>query len=620
MAKKLKTEKIKEKKFFRSMTSEAPGIDVEKRTVEFSFSSELPVERYFGMEILDHAAGSCDMSRLNNAAAVLWNHDWDEQIAVVEKSWLDNVQRKLYAQVRFSENEDADAIFKDVCAGIIKNVSFGYTTAKRVLEKTENDMDFYRVTSWMPYEISFVSVPADPGVGVGRSSSQEDVNDCEVVSGATDDDQEEANKKNTQTTQNNEGQKMAEEHAQVLTDERSRVKEISAIGKKFQLESESEKAIAGGVSVAEFQKSVLAEIEKRNVATATAKSNDNLGLNEKEKRSFSFLRAINALANPTDKRSQDAAGFEYEVSNAFAAKRGLNPKGILIPMEILAHRDFNLTTGAGSNAVATNLLAGSFIDKLDNAMLINALGATVLRDLVGNVDIPRQTGRATGYWIDPEGAAITGASNPTLDQVSLSPKTVGAYTDVSRRLLLQSSLDIESLVRNDLAKVIALMIDYAAIAGTGLSNTPKGIIHQDNIGSLNWATAATPSWAKIVELETKVDVANAATSKAVYLMESLMRGKLKTTEISSGYPQFIMQSDGSVNGYKSAVSNQVPDYNVIFGDFSDVILAFWSGLDLTVDPFTNATSGKVRVIALQDCDVALRRPESFALGSNPTVS
>ena len=147
--------------------SEATAFDeVEDRTFEFPFSSEFPVARYFGNEILSHEKGAADLSRLNDSAPLLFNHNPDRVIGVVERAYLDDKKRKGYAKVRFSRNPFAQEILNDVKDGVLKNVSFGYSIDK--MEEREGG-DFV-ATSWAPYEVSVVSIPADAHqVGIGRS-------------------------------------------------------------------------------------------------------------------------------------------------------------------------------------------------------------------------------------------------------------------------------------------------------------------------------------------------------------------------------------------------------------------------------------------------------------------
>lgn len=273
--------------------------------------------------------------------------------------------------------------------------------------------------------------------------------------------------------------------------------------------------------------------------------------------------------------------------------------------------------------VATDLLGQDFITLLRNKMVVNQMGARMLSGLAGNVAIPRMTGGATAYWV-AENSAPT-ESQQAFDQVSLTPKTVGAFTDVARRLLLQSSIDVESLVRSDLAAVLALAIDLAAINGSGSSNQPRGIINTSGIGSVAGGTnGAQPTFSNMVDLESAVANANADIGTLAYLTNAKIRGRLKQTQrFASTDGVGVWTEQNSVNGYTAYASNQVPSTltkgtssgvcsAILFGNWADLIVGMWGGLDLMVDPYTGSTAGTVRVVALQDVDVAIRHPESFA--------
>lgn len=187
------------------------------------------------------------------------------------------------------------------------------------------------------------------------------------------------------------------------------------------------------------------------------------------------------------------------------------------------------TTTAGGHTVATELFGSSFIDLLRNAMVLDKLGITWLRDLNGNVAIPSQTGAATTYWLAESGAPTE--SQQVFGQVTLTPKTVGAFTDYSRRLLLQSSLDVEAFVRMDIAMQLGLAIQLAAINGSGASNEPTGLFNTSGIGSVAGGTnGAAPTYEHLVDLESAVSNANADVGNLAYLTNTKVRGKLRKTQ------------------------------------------------------------------------------------------
>ncbi len=247
----------------------------------------------------------------------------------------------------------------------------------------------------------------------------------------------------------------------------------------------------------------------------------------------------------------------------------------------------------------------------------------MLDGLVGNVAIPSQSAGAATFWVT-EGNAVT-ESEATFGQVTMSPKTVGMFTDYTRRTLLQATPAIEALVRADLAAGIAVEIDRAAIAGSGASGQPRGIINTAGIGSVAGGTnGAAPTYGNMVALEEAVSIANADMGNLSYLTNARMRAQLRLTQqfaSTNGVP--VWGGDNRVMGYPAAVTNNVPSNltkgtssgvcsAIIFGNFADLMVGMWGGLDLILDTSTLATSGGRRLVALQDVDVAVRRAVSFA--------
>ena len=577
--------------------SESTAFDeVEDRTYDFPFSSEQPVARYYGNEILSHEKGAADLSRLNDGAPLLFNHNPDRVIGVVERAYIDDEKRRGYARVRFSRNEFAQEVLRDVRDGIIRNVSFGYAIEK-MEERSGGD---FVATSWTPTEVSAVAIPADASVGFGRSLSDSEPEPAASAAISTPPVPEMED-----TTPD-----MEVVRAEAVEAERSRIAEVTSLCNKHGMEDLGRQLVESGRSINEARAAVL---EKLNIKEEPVNMKAaEIGLTEKESRSFSFLRAINYLANPTDRAAREAAAFEIEASEAAADKLGRASRGITIPVDVM-RRDLNVGTAtAGGNLVETQLDSANFIDLLRNASALDQAGATVLTGLSGNVNIPRQSGAATAYWVAESGSPTE--SQQTIDQVALTPKTCGAFTDFSRKLMIQSSIDVENMVRTDLARVLALEIDRVGLYGSGSSNQPLGL--KDTTGVLSEDFAAnTPTFAEVVALESDVSGANALLGSPVYVMNAAMAGSLKTATKDSGSGQFILQG-GEVNGYRAVISNQVASNDLWFGNFSDLIIAYFSGLDLMVDPFTGSTSGTVRVVALQDVDIAARHGASFSRGNN----
>ena len=593
----------------RALQVERAAINEEARTASLAFASETPYERYWGIEILDITPQAMRQSRLRTGANLLVDHDSRDVVGVIESVEI-GADRVARAVVRFGKSERAEEVWQDVRDGIRRNVSVGYMIHKAQLVEERDGVETFRVTDWEPFEVSLVSVPADPTVGVGRSleSTRDTGPDADPTATAP-----AAAAAPTLTTP-------SKEHivSDVTTvDARNHAAEISKIAKGLPGGAEmAMDAIQRGLTTEQFQAEALTKLASAPLPTA------DIGLDKRETKRYSMLRVLNALANPGDAAAQRAAAFERECSEAAAAKLGKQARGFMVPNEI-QKRDLNVTTAtAGGNLVATDLLGGSFIDALRNAMVISGLGTRMLTGLVGNIAIPRLSGTGTAYWV-AENTAPT-ESDQTIAQVTLSPKTVGAFTDISRRLLLQSSLDVEAMVQNDLAAILGLAIQQAAINGSGASNQPSGILTRVTPSVIGGTNGAAPTWANMIALESDVAVANADIGTLAYLTNAKVRGKLKSTSKVSGQNGFVWeQGDTPVNGYRTAVTNAVPSNLVkgssgavcsaiIYGNFADLVIGMWGALDLMVDPYTGSTAGTVRVVALQDVDVQLRNVVSFA--------
>ena len=602
---------LQDGKAVRSLQFERSTINEEARTVVLAFASETPVERWWGIEILDCTASAMRQGRLSAGANLLCDHNARDVVGVIESVELgtDKVAR---AVVRFGKSARAEEVWQDVKDGIRRNVSVGYLIHRAVLVEERDGLETYRVTDWEPYEISLVSVPADTSVGVGRSLGAPGAPAAAAAS-ATPSQTEETRTMETQATP------VAGSAVAAPAAQRDHAKDIAALGKTVAGGAElAMSAIQRGISVEEFQRELIEHLASKPKPTA------DIGMTDKEVRRFSIVRALHALANPMDQGAQRAAAFEFEASTAAAQKLGKQARGLMLPYDVARASDLlKGTASKGGNLVATELLGGSFIEMLRNAMVIDSMGVVTLTGLVGDIAIPRQTGAATAYWVAEDG--VPTQSGQTIGQVAMAPKTVGAFTDISRKLLLQSSVDVESMVQSDLARVLGLAIQQAAINGSGTSNQPKGILggHVTNPTVVGGTNGAAPTWEHIVALETAVSVANADVGTLAYLTNAKVRGKLKTTSKVSGQNGFIWENgDTPVNGYRCAVTNAVPSNLTkgsatacsagIFGNWADLVIGMWGSLDLTVDTVTLGTSGAVRVIALQDVDIAVRNAESFA--------
>ena len=626
------------------MEQESLTVTQETRTVQLSISSSQPIEQWFATEILEHRDGSVNLSRAKSGGQVLFNHNADDYIGVIQDCWLDPGAERCYAIVRFDTHPRAEQIFNSVQSGILRNVSIGYQVKEWAIEEgNKKDLNpTVRATSWELLEVSFVSVPADPSVGVDRSFPMTDPTEPEgetVEETLPDEAGAEPAEPSTQILiQEN---KPVEIPTELLEAERSRTASLIALGDKHALKKDLvQQWIANGVDLQSARSQVLDLIQSQSAQKDQVAPLNPLGLSNREKESYSIARALHNRLQLMEGKAP-AQGLELEVHRAIEAKLGRPTEGIYVPARDLnwglntrgyyGQRD-TMQTGQdtlGGNLVDTELRSSEFIDALRNRAMISRLGARMLSGLQGNLDIPRQSGVTTTYWV-AEGGTIT-ESNLTIDLISMRPRDLTCLTSVTRRMLMQGSLDVEALIRFDMLQQMALGIDLAAISGTGISNQPLGILNYPGVNSVAiGANGGAPAWSHLVQLETEIAVDNADDGTCYYLTNARTRGKLKTTAKVTGQDVFLWTDSptekgmGMVNGYGAAVSNQVPSNgtkgsgsslsSIIFGDFSQLLIGEWGVLEIMPNPYGQGyPSGSVQIRTMVTVDVVPRRPQYFAV-------
>ena len=601
----------------RAIAFERAAVNEETRTAELAFASEAPYERWWGVEVLDCSATAMRMGRIGNGRApLLCDHDTRDVIGVVESVQI-GADRVARAVVRFGKSERAEEIFADVRDGIRSNVSVGYLIHKAVLVETGDESDTYRVTDWEPYEVSIVSVPADPTVGVGRAADDPRETLAEPAPAAI---EAAAPSLNTppqeirSMTIEAPALNVSEVAAAARAEEKQRVREISAIGDQFEKfggRDIARKAIEDGLTVDQARGLVMNAIASAQSAPVT-----HLDMSRAEAKRFSVLRAIKAMVD----KNWKGAEFEREASLEICKRAGIDESpngGFFIPTDV-QKRDLTVAapTGGG-NLVATDLLAGSFIELLRARSVLAGLGATMLPGLVGNVAIPKQTGAATAYWLTNEATAIT-ESQQTVGQLPLSPKNLGAYTEISRQLMLQSTPAADQLVMRDLARVLALAIDLAGLEGSGAAGQPTGIANTAGIGAVVGTNLA---YAGVIEFQTDVAAGNALTPSCGYLTTPAIAGLLMQRQRFSGTDTPLWSGsvlDGQMGGFRATTTTQLTAASAIFGDYEQVVIGEWGFLELALNPYANFTAAISGIRAIQTVDVGIRQAAAFSRSTSIT--
>jgi HK97 family phage major capsid protein len=595
------------------------AVNDEQRTVEFSFASETPVDRWYGREILDITKDAIDLTRLNGGGACLMDHDWRDQVGVVTKAWVDPTTKKARCEVKFSRSARGKEIFDDIKDGIRRLVSVGYIVRKMVLQSVDGDVETHRVTDWQPFEVSIVAVPADPSVGMGRSKSTQEPTP-------------QTSRQMAETTTTTTPEKPVVTNVVDLAAERSRIKDINAaatqLASRHPDKAEAFRNLAAkcaetGDGMDAFNRTVVNDIlgTKQDIAPVVQNARAaHLGLSPKDVRRFSILRAARQIV-----ANQPLDGLERECNDELVKRLDRQPKGFFVPDEILADRrgaQRTLSAGVpadGGYTVGVEDLTGELVSFLRNNAVVVKAGARTISGLVGDITIPRQLTGASAYWVSETGTITQ--SSATYGQIVGRPRRIGTSVPYTKQFLAQTSLSAETEVVSDSDASIALELDRVALRGVGGAE-PLGIA---NLASGDRSTGVTfstaPTWAKYLEFFSSVAGNNAITGTPAYLASVASAVKAMTVPKFSNTATPIWDGErvGIFPAYWTTqlLTSATPVANmVIFGDFSQVLFLEWAGRDVVVDPYSGKKEGTVEITIQRLMDVVIKRGKSFACSTD----
>lgn len=572
-----------------ALSIERAESDNDSLTIPVSFASDQIIDDpYLGPVRLSMDPASVDLSAAQEKGIpVRLMHQRGLPMARVEAVRIDG--GKLRGRMRFSNSDLGRQLYRDAVDGILTDLSVGAAIYAVKDEKTHTV-----AMRWMPREVSIVDEGADQSVGIMRSQEfmAAPANNVEVIRMSENEIMPGAVSSDTG--------KNAAAIMDLARYANSRAPELNILrmGEDFAAFNEPFEAFRSKVWT------MLAERQAKEPVTAAPAE---VGLSKKEAQEFSITRA--ALASLTGNWKQ--AGFELEVSRAVADRLGRPARGFFVPLEVQRTMTAGSNT-AGGYLVGTANRGDLFIDSLRAQSVAFQAGAQMLGGLVGNVAIPKKTSSASFYWLS-EGEDTT-TSDLAFGSVTLSPRTVSGGVPMTRRLLMQSSPDVEVLVRNDLVTGAALALDLAIFEGTG-SKQPLGLVNHPDINTVAVSTDSTPTWAEVVGFESAIAADNALTGSLRYVTTPAVRGAMKTTSKDSGSGIFICSDGNTVNGYPLLVSTLLSTSRLLFGDFSQIVVGMWGVLDVKPDESTLAASGGLILRVFQDADVAIRHGESFAVGT-----
>lgn len=681
--------------------------------VPMAFSSEEPVDRWWGVEILDHGEASVRLERLNDGAPVLFNHNPGHSpgdlIGTHEPGTVKlGKDRVLRGEVRVtSATQQGREAVGLIESRVLTKASIGYRVHKvveqttkrdgtkvervipgdvfeRAIEKLESsggrvrelltrelDRDvfpiadrkededpIYRVMDWEPFENSFVTIPADNTVGLGRTVKKSSNDPATAVSqqaatpaihlrgtmktpeelaaeqAAAEEARKKAERAAMEAAERKAREELAAREAQAGEMEKSRIRAINNLAKVNSISDNIRDAwIQQGYGLEQVSNDLIRineERSKNNPGSAAGA----IGMSKRDAKNYSLLRAIRAVADG----DWSKAGLEAEASRDLAQKLGrvVDSKAFLVPFEVLERsvdtsqfdaarflgsivgkRDLTVASaGGGGYLVGTDNVG--FIEILRNRSVAMQMGVTRLSGLQGNVTIPRQSAAATAYWLSTEATAIT-ESQQTFVQVALSPKTAGAYTEISRLLLLQSSPGAEGIVTDDLAQVVALAADLAVLEGSGAAGQPTGLSNTSGIGSV---ASGSITYDRVLEFQTDVATSNVRPGRGGYVTDPVTARVLMQKQRFTSTDTPLWQGniwDGQMAGFPAMSSNQPTAGTLTFGDWAELILAEWGVLEVSVNPYAQFATGIIGVRAMYSLDVGCRRPFAFSRATGVTA-
>lgn len=661
------TREPESKRLFRTAAIDRAALKDDTRELPLAFASEEPVERwdwrtgktYF--EILDHSSEkSADLSRLNGSGQLLLEHDRRQKLGgVVKGSAKVDADKKSRAIVKFSRSALAEQEYQDIKDGIPRNVSFGYETLGMLKSEVRDGVE-YRTYAWCAYEISLVTIEADTTVGIGRAhEAAPPVDDPALPDVETIAEKltaEQRMKLSTilrapaETPVSTPAPDESKIRSTAISELRKRAAAIKKSCDEFikdhgaknggklaeELRAFADECLYGRKadgtevevrSIEDFQRQAMEKILKAEpVKPVTMRT---LGFDEREARSYSLVRAIQDCIQrddtiPHPDTVEGEAHLRMKKLNMPFGTKGflvpadaqVNPRSLSLGERARFQRDLIATNFGTGGALVPTDFTPTVIDVLRNKMVTAQLGITILAGLSGNVVLPRQTATATAYSV-AETAALT-LSTQALDQVALTPHRVGAWNNYSKQLLLQSAIDVENFVRNDLMQVIALDWDRLLLNGQGANAEPLGVMNTPGIGFIHFGAAAT--FAKLVAMETAIAIMNAPAEGRAYVTTSGAKGVLKSaakllTGATTVAATALWEND-MINGYRAIDSQQIPNNQMLFGAWPNLIHGIYGGLDVVIDPYTLATQAEVRIVMNTWGDCLLRYPQVFCVSDD----
>ena len=623
----------------------------DENTIIISFASPTPYLRseydYTYNEILVITEEAVKWDRLvDQKCPLLLDHDTTKQIGVIERAYIEG--DKLKAVVRFSKNDFAQAILNDVKDGIRRNVSFGYIINDYKTEKVEGQPDNVYITSYEPYEVSFVSCPADSNVGYKRnlekdedmkknkkvkkikaeedeklqeeemtetSTEEEEVTSTEAETSAeepkAEEDEKAAEKEEEtveetaeDTTEKIEDETEEKEMTEEETEDDSEEEEIRAAGKLLGEEEEAEECIKSKKSLQEFKSLIKS---KRNI-------NNNTNTLKKEVKNMPKFSITKAIRNACKQYREDVTD-SYENQIIEANRRELHTLDNTNEFDVIVTntqlRALGPSATVGAELINTDYLPGEYTPALRPQNTLEQTGYKAIPVNGNAISFAVNTSGAVAAMYDLDGELTDSDMKFALKE--LRPRKEGVCVPIPYSLLLQGRPEVDAIVEGDIVNALIELRDKMILVGTGANNQPSGIVNTDGVNTM--APSAIFSWAGVCTAEKLIRDSNDYSTNLAWIMNGNSKLTFETTLKAANVPGYICEDD-RIKGYKVYVNNALDDNTVILGNFGELIVADFDGLFLKVDDISLIKRGAVQVVATKCFDCIVRRPKSFTVTKN----
>ncbi len=634
---------------------------------EIAFSSTQPYQRQFWDEqnqemvvldeILVHTPEAVDLSRLNNNAPLLFNHNFDNHIGVVCDARIDadNVGRAL---VKFSKHGTlANDIRNKVIEGTMEKISVGYDIKEYHIDYTKGQLI---VTKWAPFEISFVTVPADDSVGLNRS-----LNTITVNLGAKRDmtkeqieeikeEQESAQVEETPVEENKESEveetqeRQVEEneedenledgkdakHPESVDDDSSTVRETEEVKEEREaapVEEEKTEEVAERSEEDEEEIREIARelnIDDSELARAlaikdmtpeafrtkalnnlvNAQRNNEQIKDSKMEKTFDLNNVIRSLVDGAALGANEA---EYSAMAAGAAmQRGRAARGgsVFVPAAAMRAASAGNTKADLTAITDEKLMTESYIEMLMPESVLGRLGVTVYSGLNSPTAIPKMTKSSVDAFgfVDENGAAPE--SKAEFANVKLSPKTFAGGNPISRQSL-KTVPGIASLITDHINKAVRIKLEQLILSDKANDRGPAGLVKQ--LVDANRVTKkAAFSYKDFLKEIAALTDAGVPAQAIKFAMSGATAAELESTLKDNGVSGYIIEN-GKLAGYEVVTSGVIPADHIVLGDFSGITIGEWGGLELDMDLTTYRDRGAVVPRIFVDLDYVVAQPEAL---------